>query len=67
MRGGKRKNAGRKPGVNKIPYATKLPKDLVAWLRTQPNQAQAIEKALRAYYDIENKGAKDGKIINKIG
>jgi len=54
MRGGKRKGAGRKPGVNKIPYATRLPKWLVAWLQTQTNQAKTIEAALVGYYKLRN-------------
>jgi len=52
MRGGKRKNAGRKPGKNKISYATKLDKKIVAWLRTRKNQAQTIETALVEHYDL---------------
>jgi hypothetical protein len=30
----------------KVPVGYKLPRWLVEWLRTQPNQAQAIEDAL---------------------
>ncbi len=52
MRGGKRKGAGRKPGVNKISYATKLPKWIVAWLKTRANQAVTIETALVGYYKL---------------
>ena len=55
MRGGKRKGAGRKPGVNnKIQYATRLPKWLIAWLQTQTNQAKTIEAALVGYYKLRN-------------
>ena len=54
MRGGKRKGAGRKPGVNKISYATKLSREIVAWLKTRKNQAQTIETALVEYKNKEN-------------
>lgn len=49
MRGGKREGAGRPPidpQLAKVPVGYKLPRWLVEWLRTQPNQAQAIEDAL---------------------
>ncbi len=55
MRGGKRKGAGRKPGVNKISYATKLPRWLVAWLKTRANQAETIEAALVEYIQAQTK------------
>lgn len=50
MRGGRRKGAGRKPGVNKISYVTKLPRWIVAWLKTRSNQAVTIETALLEHY-----------------
>lgn len=50
MRGGKRKGAGRKPGgPRKMAYATKLPKWLVEWLKTQKNQSRLIEQVLTTY------------------
>ena len=52
-RGGKRKGAGRKPGRNKISYATKLSKWVVAWLRTRSNQAVTIETALVEHYKLQ--------------
>jgi hypothetical protein len=52
MRGGKRKNAGRKPGKNKISYSTKLDKKIVVWLKRQANQSRTIETALVEYYNI---------------
>jgi len=58
MRGGKRKGAGRKPGVNKISYATKLPKWIVTWLRSQQNQSVTIETALVEHYKL-NKSERD--------
>ena len=58
MRGGKRKGSGRKPGLNKITYATKLPRWIVAWLTTQTNQAKTIETALVEYYKINKPGPK---------
>ena len=51
--GGKRDGAGRKPGVNKIPYATKLSKWVVEWLRAQDNQAATIESALIKQYKLK--------------
>ena len=53
MRGGKRKGAGRKPGINKISHATKLPRWIVAWLKTRSNQAVTIEIALIEYYKLQ--------------
>ena len=53
MRGGKRENAGRKPGINKISYSTRLSIWVVAWLKAQPNQAKAIETALVKYYKLK--------------
>lgn len=61
MRGGKRKGAGRKPGVNKIKYATNLSRWIVTWLKTRANQAVTIETALVEYYKLHsfNKKSED--------
>jgi len=53
MRGGKRKGAGRKPGINKISVSTKLTRWIVAWLKTRENQAVTIETALIEYYKLQ--------------
>lgn len=59
MSGGKRNGAGRKPlpkSLVKVPYNTKLPAWLKAWL-TAPERTESgpvlIEEAMRRYYGIE--------------
>jgi hypothetical protein len=49
-RGGKRKGAGRKPapeGARKLAYNTKLAPDLIDYLRSLNNAAEAIDLAIR--------------------
>jgi len=53
MRGGARKGAGRKPGINKIKYSTSLLSWVVDWLKKQPNQALTIETALIEHYKLQ--------------
>jgi len=50
MRGGKRKGAGRKPapaGTVKIVYGTKLPPEVIKYLRQCENAAKAVETAIK--------------------
>jgi len=56
MRGGKRKNAGRKPlgGEKKQTLSVRLPPDVIAWLDKAADdagqsRAEVIESALREY------------------
>ena len=54
-RGGARKGAGRPkiPGnLKKKQVAFRLPADIVNWLKTQSNQSQVIESALRMYQKL---------------
>lgn len=49
-KGGKRPGAGRNPAEKpKVPYSTRLRQDQAEWLKSQPNAAREIEKALDAY------------------
>lgn len=46
--GGKRKGAGRPPTADaKQPYNTKLPPDVIAYLRSLENQAALLEAVIR--------------------
>jgi hypothetical protein len=51
--GGKRNSAGRPEGSTnpdtKKQFSTRLPVEMLTWLATQPNQAQAVENALAEY------------------
>lgn len=59
MKGGVRPGAGRKPvppALKKIPYATKLPAWLKAWLLAPERPAsgpELIEQALRIVHDLK--------------
>lgn len=55
-RGGKRKNAGRKPknGVPKVPFpVSRVAVDVAQFVRMHSNMTEYVEKAIRNY---QNKG-----------
>lgn len=54
--GGKREGSGAKPlppGEKKLQYATKLPQDVIAYLRSRENAAVTIERTLRRTKDFK--------------
>ena len=62
-RGGKRPSSGapRKPyHLKKVPVNVKLPRWLIAWMRTQPgSRAMQIEDAIREMHNISEAEEKD--------
>jgi hypothetical protein len=50
----KTRGRGRPQGITRIHYNCRLPRDIVAWLRSRKNGGRLIEEALRSYYDLKD-------------
>ena len=51
----KTRGRGRPQGITRIHYNCRLPRDIVAWLRSRKNGGRLIEQALRNYYNLPDK------------
>ena len=51
----KTRGRGRPQGITRIHYNCRLPRDIVAWLRSRKNGGRLIEQALRNYYNFPDK------------